>query len=84
MCAASFRCVLLPETISNRSYKGHSTLNFIEDSHPLRVQQRSLNDPLNLGDVDRFFLYIVSLLSSIHVNTLNNNFNKTKICTIHL
>lgn len=71
----------LPKIVSNRFYKGSCILNFREDFTPLPFNNVGT---LNIEDDIEFFMYIVSLLSSIHFNSLNNIFSKTKICIMRL
>jgi hypothetical protein len=58
----------------------------LEDEDVLySLQQRSLNGPLNLEDAAGFSIYRVFLNGFLmYLNTLNNRFSKTKICTIYL
>jgi hypothetical protein len=73
------------EASSTRSSKRSCTLNLDDDDVFYSLQQRSLNGPLNLEDAAVSSIYRVSLNGfSIYLNTLNNRFSKTKICTIYL
>jgi hypothetical protein len=57
-----------------RAAKVFSTLNIEDQTVIYSLQQRSLNDSLNSENSAGFSV----------LNTLNNRFSKTKICTIHL
>jgi hypothetical protein len=66
--------------------KEFCTLNIEYQMVFYALQQRPLNGPLNLEDAAGFSICRVSSSkrSFIQLNTLNNRFSKTKICTIHL
>jgi hypothetical protein len=55
------------KTVSNRFSKVPCTLKFKEDSRHLRVQQRSLNNHLNLGGDVEYSIYKVSVSSSLSI-----------------
>jgi hypothetical protein len=68
-----------------RSSKGSCTLNLEDEDVLYSLQQRPLNSPLNLENAAGSSIYrVFSKRFSIYLNTLNNRFNKTKICTIYL